>query len=318
MPKPPRLSLLISLLAFLLAACDLPAPFATASPEPTRPAPSATPSLPPSQTPTPTSTGTVTPTPTPENDLHPIFSQNLDGTYMGIQINSRLITDQSANDEASRISLEKPEAGAVMAEFWVKTAYKVWLQKGGQDGSGPDEGVNAGIESFWRLWAQAQKTGAQADWEKVQITLWANDLATQDYRQTPLVFWLGYMGGEAPPPGVIAVRELDIAVVTASNQNVTPWGVYGAGMGTNYLNDAMLMYICKFEKKFNKYSDLDVSALIADTPKWWLGNDGRPFATLNASYSTDFINILKKGGFKVVPPLGFVTASATPRATAKP
>ena len=62
------------------------------------------------------------------------------------------------------------------------------------------------------------------------------------------------------------------------------------------------MYVCKFQKKYNRFSDTDVSALIADIPKWWLGNVGQDFATLKANYEYDFISILKRGGFKVSAP----------------
>jgi len=136
----------------------------------------------------------------------------------------------------------------------------------------------------------------------VQITLYAHDLADPLYEQTPVKFWIGYMGGDPPPGGTLAVREIDLAVVTISTPNVTPWGVYGAGMGTNYLDETLYAYVCKFQKKYNRFSDTDVSALIGDIPKWWLGNHGQDFANLLANYEYDFISILKRGGFKVSPP----------------
>ena len=290
----------ILLLACLLTGC------AAATLTPSAPPPTASPTTLPTMTLTPTETltpePTLTPTPPPHSDLQPIFSQDLSGKYQGIQINSKLITDISANDESSKITLESPGAGTVMAEFWVKTVYKVWLLKGGPDGTGPDPHTNFGLENFWKLWRTAQQTGKQADWEKVQITLWAHDLANPLYTQTPVSFWIGYLGGDPPPDGTVAVRELDLGVVTISTPNVTPWGVFGAGMGTNYLGETLFMYVCKFQKKYNRFSDTDVSALIADIPKWWLGNVGQDFATLKANYEYDFISILKRGGFKVSAP----------------
>ena len=242
------------------------------------------------------------PTLAPRSDLEPIFTQELAGAYQGIQINSRLITDLSANDEAAKIALEAPGAGAIMAEFWVKAVYKVWLVSGGPDGTGPGADVNYGLENFWKLWRTAQKSGAQADWEQVQITIYAHDLANPDYVQAPVALWIGYLGGDPPPGGTLAVRQIDLAVVTAGTPNVTPWGVYGAGMGTNYLDDTLYAYVCKFQKSYNRFSDTDISALIGDIPKWWLGNHGQGFASLKANYEYDFISILKRGGFKVTAP----------------
>ncbi len=300
-----KFSALLAAALTCLLACGL-AGCAPATPTRSGPRPTASPTLTPTETISPTETDTpaptVTVTPPPHSDLQPIFTQDLAGQYQGIQINSKLITDVSAGDEASKITLESPVSQAVMAEFWVKAVYKVWLQTGGPDGTGPDADVNFGLENFWKMWRTAQQSGAQADWEQVQITLYAHDLADPLYEQTPVKFWIGYMGGDPPPGGTLAVREIDLAVVTISTPNVTPWGVYGAGMGTNYLDETLYAYVCKFQKKYNRFSDTDVSALIGDIPKWWLGNHGQDFANLLANYEYDFISILKRGGFKVSPP----------------
>ena len=300
-----KFSALLAVTLACLLACGL-AGCAAATPTPSGPRPTASPTLTPTETSAPTETNThaptVTPTPLPHSDLQPIFSQDLAGQYQGIQINSQLITDLSANDEAEKVTLESRVSHAVMAEFWVKAVYKVWLQAGGPDGTGPDADVNYGLENFWKMWRAAQQSGAQTDWEKVQITLYAHDLANPLYVQTPVRFWIGYQGGDPPPDGTVAVREIVLGVVTISTPNVTPWGVYGAGMGTNYLDDRLYVYVCKFQKEYNRYSDTDVSALIGDIPKWWLGNHGQSFASLKANYEYDFISILKRGGFKVSPP----------------
>jgi len=187
-----------------------------------------------------TATATATPTEAPAEqiDLKPNYEQKVAVEHMGVQINASLITDQSLDPVITKVTVGEK----AYAEFLARSLYKVWLKKGGPDGTGP--ATDTTFEQFMALWATAQQSGQEADWRQVQIkNIWANEIATPGYEQHPYTIWFMHEG--ETPEDVRGISNLSIALVkTPRMKNITADtdGTYTAGMGINIENGKMYFY----------------------------------------------------------------------------
>jgi len=277
-----RLTLLIVLLA-LLTAC------APAAPEnrPTgTPENRSTPTPPPTATEAPTATPTEAPA--EQIDLKPNYEQKVAVEYMGVQINASLITDQSLDPVITKVTVGEK----AYAEFIARSLYKVWLKKGGPDGTGP--ATAATFEQFMALWSTAQQSGQEADWRQVQIkNIWANDIPTPGYEQHPYTIWFMHEG--ETPEDVRGISKMSIALVKTSRmKNITAFNdVYSTGMGTNIDDGKMYSYAGLPSDPYNSGRTANFVASF----NWFLiRNSGSYLSIESAKIEKELKAILLNGG----------------------
>jgi len=251
-------------------------------------------------TPTPPPTATEAPTPTPTEapaeqiDLKPNYEQKVAVEYMGVQINASLITDQSLDPVITKVTVGEK----AYAEFLARSLYKVWLKKGGPEGTGP--ATAATFEQFMALWATAQQSGQEADWRQVQIkNIWANEIATPGYEQHPYTIWFMHAGETLED--VRGISEMSIALVkTKRMKNITVFGdnVYDMGMGTNIQNGDMYYYAGLTN---NVYSSGKTASYMISF-EWFLNrNYGNPFSGYPNGGDVTLGKILLNGGLTQMP-----------------
>jgi len=284
-----RLTPLMVLLA-LLTAC------APAAPEnrPTgAPENRSTPTPPPTATPTEAPTATPTEAPAEQIDLKPNYEQKVAVEYMGVQINASLITDQSLDPVITKVTVGEK----AYAEFIARSLYKVWLKKGGPDGTGP--ATAATFEQFMALWATAQQSGQEADWRQVQIkNIWANDIPTPGYEQHPYTIWFMHAG--ETPEDVRGISTLSIALVrTPRMKNITASedNVDGMGRGINIEDENMFFYAGR-----NNFPTAGATATFMSGFKGWLiRNSGDSIYGYPTFGDPDLKAILNNGGITQKP-----------------
>jgi len=280
-----RLTPLMVLLA-LLTAC------APAAPEnrPTgAPENRSTPTPPPTATPTEAPTPTPTEAPAEQIDLKPNYEQKVAVEYMGVQINASLITDQSLDPVITKVTVGEK----AYAEFIARSLYKVWLKKGGPEGSGP--ATDTTFEQFMALWATAQQSGQEADWRQVQIkNIWANEIATPGYEQHPYTIWFMHEG--ETPEDVRGISEMSIALVKTSRmKNITAFNdnEYDEGMGLNFEGKNMYFYL----GLINVHYSSGLTASNMPSFYWWLiRNSGGSISGYPSRGDNNLKSILIKGG----------------------
>jgi len=284
--------LTLMVLLALLTACAPAAPQPTATPENRA---TATPENTPTPPPTATETPTATPTEAPAEqiDLKPNYEQKVAVEYMGVQINASLITDQSLDPVITKVTVGEK----AYAEFLARSLYKVWLKKGGPEGTGP--ATAATFEQFMALWSTAQQSGQEADWRQVQIKkIWANEIATPGYEQHPYTIWFMHAG--ETPEDVRGVEKFTIALVNGSKvQNILPNGedyLHGAGAGSNIDNNGFYVYM---GIDFSFGGKGAVFGKVADTSNWLIRNAGNPKTIRDGSLDQIMYKFLKNAGMKV-------------------
>jgi len=297
---------LIHLLAFslalLLAACAAPAPTQTSEVSPFVGASEVSPSLTPRPTKTPLPPATATPeaTKTPEVvateqiDLKSNYEQKVSVEYMGVQIDASLITDESLDPVIKKVTVGE----TAYAEFVSRSIYKVWLKKGGPDGTGPK--VDTTFEQFMALWATAQKSGVEADWRQVQVeNIWANEIATPGYEQHPYTIWFMHEG--ETPEDVRGISNLSIALVkTGKMKNITAFedNAFDNGMGTNVQNEHMYFYT-GLDNNF--YSSGKTASNMPCFYWWLIRNSGGSVSGDPSRGDNNLKTILIKGGLTQKP-----------------
>jgi len=278
-----HLTLLMVLLA-LLTAC------APAAPEnrPTgAPENRSTPTPPPTATEAPTATPTEAPA--EQIDLKPNYEQKVAVEYMGVQINASLITDQSLDPVITKVTVGEK----AYAEFLARSLYKVWLKKGGPDGTGP--ATAATFEQFMALWATAQQSGQEADWRQVQIkNIWANEIPTPGYEQHPYTIWFMHAG--ETPEDVRGISEMSIALVkTKRMKNITAFNNSStdSGMGINIEDGNMYFYAGLSNSHYSSIK----TAVYMTFFKWFLINNSSSLLSSRITAREDELEkILINGG----------------------
>lgn len=257
------------------------------------------------QTSTPTATATETPTAVPttaptetlsvvEKDLNPAYTETVSQEFMGVKINSELITDASLDPEYKKITVSKE----AYAEFIARTIFKVWWSKSEESHTGTPTDQDFG--DFMKLWSQAQKSGLPDDWKKVQLdNIWANDLNDGNgYVQKPYTIWPMYEG--QTPEGVRGVDNMAIAFVNGTSffiKNITIFSgsAYNSGMGTNLDGKTLYIY-AGIPVGLSEYSIISWSGLLSASAALLIRNVG----TVPIGYPGDqsLAKILSNGGLK--------------------
>lgn len=247
-------AILTILIALYITGCasagPTPSPTATHLPSPTSsPLPTLTATPLPTRTPQPTQTSVVV------KDLDPLYTESIGQEYMGVQITTKLITDESlsrSNPRITEISInpnfynykgEKSETA--IADFIAMTIFKAWWKKGEIEHK--ENPTEADFEDFMETWSLAQKENDPSFWRKVQFSVYANDLNTQGYTQEKVTIWPMYTGSESPDE-VIAVDEINIVFVRGPRmENFTPDSktgeYYGDGHGANFEGNKLYLYV---------------------------------------------------------------------------
>ena len=255
-------------------------------------------------TPTPPPTATEAPTPTPTEapaeqiDLKPNYEQKVAVEYMGVQINASLITDQSLDPVITKVTVGEK----AYAEFIARSLYKVWLKKGGPDGTGP--ATAATFEQFMALWATAQQSGQEADWRQVQIkNIWANEIATPGYEQHPYTIWFMHAG--QTPEDVRGISKMSISLVNGADvKNITNFSDKQKssgylGMGTNFDGGTLYIYHGFAMDILSIYGNkTGIAYGMSITPLWLNKNLGGVFSG-SLNQSKDLANPLLNGGLMI-------------------
>lgn len=257
------------LLALVLSSCATPAPVPTATRVPTLVI-STVPASP-TETLAPTAIPTATATEAPaEIDLKPHYEQNVSVEYMGVKIDASLITDESLDPTITKVTV----GDRAYAEFIARSIYKVWLKKGGPDGTGPAAATT--FEEFMKLWSAAQQSGKEEDWRQVQIkNIWANDIPTPGYVQQPYTIWFMHEG--QTPEDVRGISRISVALVkTSKMENITAFANNedDMGMGTNFEDEHLYFYV-GLDNSF--YSAGKTASMMAFSG-WLIRNSGGPIS----------------------------------------
>lgn len=224
-----------------------------------------------------------------EHDLNPNFTETVFQEFMGVEINSELTVDKSLDPMVQKVTI----GDAAYTKFIARSIYKVWLKKGGPNGTGP--GTETTFEEFMALWATAQKTNNPADWEKVQLkNIWANDLEDGNgYVQQPYTIWPMYTG-EAPE-GVRGIDKVSIVMVKRSKvKNITKLeSSYDSGAGTNLKGGTMYFYA----GMPNSHYSAGVTATFIGTSfcRYLIQNSGGSFLSMGLSIDNELKSILING-----------------------
>ena len=178
------------------------------------------------------------------------------------------------------------------------TVYKVWLTKGGLDGTGPATATT--FEQFMSLWAKAQQSGLEADWRQVQVkNIWANDIPTPGYEQHPYTIW--FMHDGATPANVKGISKVSIALVkTAKMENITAFtdGTYTSGMGLNIESGKMYFYA----GLSNSHYSAEKTALYMSFFNWFLNKNSNSLLSLGtAQRDNELKEILVNGALTQKP-----------------
>jgi len=222
-------------------------------------------------------------------DLKSNYEQKVSVEYMGVQIDASLITDESLDPVIKKVTVGE----TAYAEFVARSIYKVWLRKGGPDGTGPK--AETTFEQFMALWSTAQQSGSEADWRQVQVkNIWANDIPTPGYEQHPYTIWFMHEG--QTPEDVKGISNLSIALVkTHKMKNITAFNnnEYDEGMGLNFEGKNMHFYLGLINVHYS--SGLTASGL--PTFYWWLiRNSGGSVSGYPTQGDDSLKSILVKGG----------------------
>ena len=163
----------------------------------------------------PTSTETSTPTLVPtatfaveENRPTPIYTETVSKNLWGVNITVNLITDNSFSPAIKKVTMNEEK----LVEFVARTMFRVWWANGNTKHTGTP--TEKDLQSFITLWAQAQNSGSPADWEKVEFTIYANDLNdSSGVVEKPYKIWLMYEG--ETPDGVRGISEISFVLLNS-------------------------------------------------------------------------------------------------------
>jgi hypothetical protein len=229
-----------------------------------------------------------------EMDLDINHEQEVVMEYMGVKINSSLITDKSLDPVIKEVTISNESA---YAEFIARSIHKVWLQKGGVNGTGPE--TETSFEDFMKLWATAQKSGLTEDWEKVQLkNIWANDLKDGNgYVQKPETLWMMYDG--QAPEGVRGIGKMSVALVKATKtENITVLNQDNQGYGTNITNNDLIIYHSMAMSVGPKARKSALAQGISGIA-WWLTRNSGSAISGYLNDDLELTNLLLKNNFSI-------------------
>jgi hypothetical protein len=233
-----------------------------------------------------------------ELDINPVHTETAQGEFMGVNMKVNLITDKSLDPSITKIEADPTYVNQygegfndAMLHFTAMTFYKVWLEKGGPNAEGPETEVS--FDEYMTMWAEAQN--GQRPWSDMQITILANEIATEGYDAKPTVIYPFYVESknvEKPPQGVRVIDEFSMAVVTSKKvENITTLrDDTGLGLGTNIHNHSLYCYngiVLPLYKSVNEMNTVQYLSTISV----WLINHRKP-----SGFNHQFISILSNSG----------------------
>jgi hypothetical protein len=221
--------------------------------------------------------------PVDEHELQPAYTETVDQEFMGVHIHAELVTDQSLAPTIKEVKMGE----AAYTEFIARTIYKAWQAKR----PGPE--TEEGFKSYIALWAKAQASGLQADWDQVALTIFANDLNDGNgYKVKQEKIWPMYSG--QTPDGVRGIDSITIALVNGTKvKNNTVVSESELSYGTNLDNNMLLIYYGLYYG--GNFPNLAENVAQGATGIGnWIAN-GRSGSSINKSLQ----NVLLNGGLKV-------------------
>lgn len=254
--------------------------------------------VPPTITPRPTETQV----PISESDLKIKDSRTeiVSLKYMGVQIDAKLITDESLDPVIKKVTVGEQ----AYAEFMAKSIYGVW------------ENYHKGFsfETYMQWLAEVQQ--GKRNPLDVAIPIYANDLKDGVPYQNPdksvnsaaqkRYLVIPWYKGAAPqsPDGseVRALSEINIALVNGKKvKNITLFkdNEYGWGAGTNLDGDVLYFYSTE---RFNSNPNNKVNntaAVLSEFKMWMIKNVGSTFTGYPNFGDQSLWKLLLNGGFTV-------------------
>lgn len=159
-----------------------------------------------------------------ELDINPVHTETAQGEFMGVDMKVNLITDKSLDPSITKIEADPTYVNQygekfndAMLHFTAMTFYKVWLEKGGPNGTGPETEVS--FDDYMTMWAEAQN--GQRPWSDMQITILANEIATEGYDAKPTVIYPFYDGDNTTQisPTVRTIDNFNLAFINGGKVN---------------------------------------------------------------------------------------------------
>lgn len=229
-----------------------------------------------------------------ELDINPVHTETAQGEFMGVNMKVNLITDKSLDPSITKIEADPTYVNQygekfndAMLHFTAMTFYKVWLEKGGPNAEGPETEVS--FDDYMTMWAEAQN--GQRPWSDMQITILANEIATEGYDAKPTVIYPFYVESEnveKPPQGVRVIDEFSVPVVISNKKvkntkvlnNDTDWS-----LGTNIYNRSLYYYSGTIMPVHKELREKIVVQYLSLCPSW-LVNHRNP-----SGYNSQFISM---------------------------
>jgi hypothetical protein len=213
---------------------------------------------------------TETPTIIEEHDLDPNYTETVSEIFMGVKIDGEIITDRSL------ISAEKVTLpGQTYAEYVARTFFKTWWSKR-PDAHRAGVANETDFKDFMSLWAKAQKSGVEEDWQKIDIPdIYANDLSDSNgYKQQK--YTLRPMYGGVAPNGIRVLEKFTTVFVdTDGTKNMTPIVTGEMSFGSNFDNNTLYVYIGSHYQGGLINPPATFSDLMSNATQWLRGNTGQ-------------------------------------------
>lgn len=251
-----RIFIVLVLCAFTVSCTNIVLqPTATSTPEPTFTAS-------PTETLTPTPTETATPTATATQPValddglgwEHINEHSLplpeEYVFSGVKMKLLMGIDASFQAKITSMNLHKNwtsdkryKAEDALYAFTLHMLYGVWVENQDAQKTG-----NEKIDfDTWVEWLViAQEGGQVEDWEKVAVSIWAND-ATTPYKMEKMKIVPFYIGGSELAEDLIPITELDYVVVNGYKiKNIVPgewFEYYREGLGSSIYPDGKLVIL---------------------------------------------------------------------------
>ena len=235
-----------------------------------------------------------------EPEIIPIYTQEVNTYVNGVQMNIKVVTDDSFRDHSDpsivRISIDNN----TVAQFIARAIFKTWWVKGNTLHE-EDPTENDFIE-FMKLWASAQN--GSGNWDDVQFETFVNEINSPGYLQELVKIWPMYNGDTNNiPNGVQAVSEINIVYVIgefSTNRTILD-NIFGIGLGVNIDETKLSFYIIPI----STLNGLNANPAprsnrnlvgITQAISWFLiNNTGRPNWNHNIGNDKQLYNLLING-----------------------
>jgi hypothetical protein len=254
-------------------------------------------------------------------DLNPIYTEDISQDYMGVQIITRLITDETlsvSDPPITKISINPnfnnyygQKSEVAIAHFIARVVFKVsWSNGEIEHKGGPTEDD---FKAFMEAWSEAQKGSDPELWKKVQFSIFANDLATPRYIQQRIVVWPMYVGNQAFDD-IKVINDINIVFVNGLKvENITLYTdtgpLYGIGVGVNIEKKSLFIYQgVGYGLNVAANTAKPIGGRLSTIPAFLISNTGGPVKASRSDKALQKIIMTEigtnayKAAFKVYPP----------------